>query len=190
MNPDENLVFAFELVRHGARTPFDDRTIEKFTVAEGMLTPEGMRQRYLLGRHSRQRYTETYDLLSPEYDPSQVYIQSTSVNRTMQSGYSELMGLYPPGQGDRLTDEMVEAVTASLPFNVRGASQVQAELGSDALPNGVAAVPIFVYNNADILDDVSYDGCPYINAVEEARLDDDEVYQAFDWMKDGDRKPI
>ena len=53
VNPDEKLIFAFELVRHGARTPFDDRTIEKFTVAEGMLTPEGMRQRYLLGRHSR-----------------------------------------------------------------------------------------------------------------------------------------
>ena len=100
---DEKLVFAFELVRHGARAPIEDRDIDKFTVGEGMLTPEGMRQRYLLGRYSRKRYTETYKLISDEYDPSQVYIQSTNVNRTMQSGYSELMGLYPPGAGDQLT---------------------------------------------------------------------------------------
>ena len=42
-NPDEQLLFAFELVRHGARAPFDDRMADKFTVGEGELTPEGMR---------------------------------------------------------------------------------------------------------------------------------------------------
>ena len=52
-NEDEKLIFAFELVRHGARAPLDNSTIEKFTVGEGMLTPQGMRQRYLLGQHSR-----------------------------------------------------------------------------------------------------------------------------------------
>lgn len=51
-------------------------------------------------------------------------------------------------------------------------------------------MPIYVYNNDDIRDDVSYDGCPYINEVESARLDDDEVYAAYDWMKNADRKPI
>ena len=57
INEDEQVVFAFELVRHGARAPIEDRELDKFSVAEGMLTPEGMRQRYLLGRYSRQRYT-------------------------------------------------------------------------------------------------------------------------------------
>ena len=28
-----------------------------------------MRQRFLLGRYARQRYTEQYELLSKEYDP-------------------------------------------------------------------------------------------------------------------------
>lgn len=73
-NDDEQLVFAFELVRHGARAPIENRDIDMFSVAEGMLTPEGMRQRYLLGRHSRQRYTQTYKLISEEYDPREVYI--------------------------------------------------------------------------------------------------------------------
>lgn len=84
-------------MRHGARAPFNDDNIDKFPVSEGMLTPQGMRQRYLLGRHTKERYTKTYDLLSEEYDASEIYVQSTNVNRTMQSGYSELMGLYPPG---------------------------------------------------------------------------------------------
>ena len=94
----------------------------------------------------------------------------------MQSGYSELMGLYPPGKGDQLTDLMKAAVMPSLPFNVRDAPRINEELGSDALPDRAVAVPIFVFNNFDILDDVSYDGCPYINDSEVARLDDDEVF--------------
>ncbi len=57
-NPDEKLLFVFELVRHGARAPFDDHKIEEFTVGEGLLTPEGMRQRYLLGVHNHERYTK------------------------------------------------------------------------------------------------------------------------------------
>ena len=90
-------------MRHGARAPIEDRDIDEFTVGEGLLTPEGMRQRYLLGRYIKNRYTETFKLLSEEYDPKEIYMQSTNVNRTIQSGYSELMGLYPPGRADRLT---------------------------------------------------------------------------------------
>ena len=71
---NEQLIFAFELVRHGARTPLEDRDLDKFKVEEGMLTAEGMRQRYLLGRYNRKRYTETFKLLSEEYEPSEIYI--------------------------------------------------------------------------------------------------------------------
>jgi len=85
---------------------------------------------------------------------------------------------------------MIAAVTKSLPFNVRDAEKVNEELGADALPNRAVAVPIFVYDNDDILDDVSYDGCPYINEVEAARLNDDSVYSDYDWMMDRDREPI
>ena len=100
-------------MRHGARAPLEQRDLDKFSVQEGMLTPEGMRQRYLLGRHSRERYTGQFALLSREYNPNEVYIQSTNVNRTMQSGYSELMGLYPPGLAAPLTPEMRAAVGPS-----------------------------------------------------------------------------
>ena len=73
-----------------------------------MLTAEGMRERYLLGRYNRERYVEKFKFLSPQYNPSEIYIQSTNVNRTLQSAYSELLGLYPPDPnygGERLTSK-------------------------------------------------------------------------------------
>ena len=41
----------FEVVRHGARAPIVDDPVFVREPAE-MLTPEGMRQRFLLGRHN------------------------------------------------------------------------------------------------------------------------------------------
>ena len=70
-----------------------------------------MRQRYLLGHYNRERYVEKFSFLSEQYNPDEIYMQSTNVNRTMQSGYSELMGLYPPGQAQGLTRQMQEAVS-------------------------------------------------------------------------------
>ena len=95
-----------------------------------------MRQRYLLGAHNRKRYTETYPFLSSEYNPKEFYIQSTNVNRTLQSGYSELLGLFPAGSGTPLTNAQARAVAgvSRPPFNVRDARALNAELGNDALP--------------------------------------------------------
>mmetsp|Transcript_48256 Transcript_48256/g.65523 ORF Transcript_48256/g.65523 Transcript_48256/m.65523 type:complete len:131 (+) Transcript_48256:34-426(+) len=98
---EDPVAFVFEVVRHGARAPIDDfGTITKFPVSAGQLTPQGMRQRFLLGAYHRERYTETYPLLNPIYDPEEVYVQSTDVNRTITSAYSELLGMYPPGSDD------------------------------------------------------------------------------------------
>ena len=43
----DKLHFVFELTRHGARAPTSMH--DGYSVEEGMLTPQGMRQRYLLG---------------------------------------------------------------------------------------------------------------------------------------------
>jgi hypothetical protein len=40
---------------------------------------------------------QSQDFLSANFDPSEVFFQSTDVNRTIASMYSELLGLYPPG---------------------------------------------------------------------------------------------
>lgn len=102
------------------------------------------------------------------------------------------MGLYPPGRGEQLTS-MQESVISGFsapPFKVRNADMINSELGADALPNRFEAIPISVFNNADIHDDVSYDGCPYINTVEDSRIDSEEVFGEYDWMIAGTRDPI
>lgn len=54
---EETLEFAFEVVRHGARAPLIDGFLDGFT-GKGLLTPTGMRERYILGRFARDRYTK------------------------------------------------------------------------------------------------------------------------------------
>ena len=51
------LHFAYELTRHGARSPTES---EPYSVGPNQLTPQGMRQRLLLGASNRKRYTEDY----------------------------------------------------------------------------------------------------------------------------------
>ena len=60
----DKLHFVYELTRHGARAPTDSN--DGYTVGPGMLTPQGMRQRYLLGAYNKKRYSETYDLIDLE----------------------------------------------------------------------------------------------------------------------------
>jgi len=47
-----NKVFTFEIVRHGARAAYWEHDHNKFKVPLKMLTPMGMRQRYLLGKYN------------------------------------------------------------------------------------------------------------------------------------------
>ena len=50
----------------------------------------------MLGKLNRERYIEQYKLLDEEYNPGQIYAQSSMVLRVLQSAYSEFLGLYPP----------------------------------------------------------------------------------------------
>ena len=60
------------MVRHGARAPLV--ADPGYTVAAGMLTPSGMRQRHLLGKDSHQKYIERQGLLDKTYNPNQFLI--------------------------------------------------------------------------------------------------------------------
>ena len=122
-------------------------------------------------------------------------MQSTNVNRTLQSGYSELMGLYPPGAGANLTQAMQSAVAAggvsAPPLGVRDAGRINEALGEQALPFAYVQVPITEYNNHDINDDVSTDGCEYINYIGGAREHRDSIWHPrFDWMQEQTQEAI
>ena len=68
-----------------------------------MLTPQGMRQRYLLGKYNRFQYSTRewgfnktiVDFTKNNY--KNLTIESSIFYRTIQSGYSELLGFIADG---------------------------------------------------------------------------------------------
>jgi hypothetical protein len=84
--------------RHGDRTPaytYPSDPYKEFWehVGLGILTKEGMEQHYELGEFFRDRYGQ---FLGTKYDAKQLYVRSTDIDRTLQSAYCNLAGLFPP----------------------------------------------------------------------------------------------
>ena len=53
---------------------------------------------------NKERYIDQYKLLDDTYNPNQIFITSTSILRTIQSSYSEMMGLYQPKKTTQMTE--------------------------------------------------------------------------------------
>ena len=127
--------------------------------------------------------------------PDEVLMISTDVNRTIQSGYSELMGLYPPGQqsgAEPLTSGMAKNIRQewTTPFKVRDAEKINDQLGFAALPNEFTAKPILLYLNPDLNDDASTNGCQWINDVGKARANDQSIWRKYDLWRAEIDKPL
>lgn len=118
----EKLLFAWQINRHGARAPYKgvengiDVFKEKWTQIEE-LSDIGKRMLYLLGVKNRKRYVNEYNLLSGNYNPQEIFIRSTDVNRTIESIESYLQGLYPQGTGPTLNDKVNQDVSIIYPPN-------------------------------------------------------------------------
>ena len=48
----------------------------------------GKRQLFMMGYEMNRRYIQEKKLLSPKYNPKEVYVRSTDVNRTVESAIS------------------------------------------------------------------------------------------------------
>uniref|UniRef100_A0A1I7TF79 Histidine acid phosphatase family protein n=1 Tax=Caenorhabditis tropicalis TaxID=1561998 RepID=A0A1I7TF79_9PELO len=100
--PEElKLVFVHTVWRHGDRSqeghlnndPVDPSKWIKGGGGYGQLTPEGMEQQFILGKMLRDRYIKT-GFLHNFYDSQQIYIRSTDVNRTINSAFSNMLGMF------------------------------------------------------------------------------------------------
>nr|XP_034839570.1 prostatic acid phosphatase-like [Maniola hyperantus] len=91
--------YAAIIYRHGDRTPVNPYPTDPWKneslwpVKFGELTNIGKRQHYALGRWLRKRYS---NLISEQFDPTEVYVRSTDVDRTLMSAQANLAGMYPP----------------------------------------------------------------------------------------------
>ena len=140
----KSLRFTFEMFRHGARSPFilDSNNKDIYGnkwQGSGELTEVGMRMHYLLGYRNRKIYGERLNI--NKFDTKEIYIISTSINRTIESAYSQLTGFFPPGTGETLTENQIQKALPPFinPFNFT--SEIQ-RLGSNVLPDAANVFPI------------------------------------------------
>ncbi|XP_053616246.1 prostatic acid phosphatase-like [Plodia interpunctella] len=126
------LVLSFLVHRHGDRTPMqssiamstDLETLEALSApyGYGQLTQAGKSRAYKLGQFIRERYNE---LLSPNYNRSEVYIRSTDVTRAKMTILAALAAVYPPS-GERWSEDLnwepVPYTTVPLKYDFNSAS--------------------------------------------------------------------
>ncbi|KAJ0005615.1 hypothetical protein NQD34_015509 [Periophthalmus magnuspinnatus] len=86
----------------------------------GQLTTLGMQQLYELGKRLRQRYIEDSPFLSPAFSPSEVYVRSTNIWRTIESAKCLVAGLFQQKQKEILPILTTEAEAEILYPNFHG----------------------------------------------------------------------
>lgn len=154
---DETILFAFQMNRHGARAPYDRINNGKDIFHEEWgkkkeLSPVGKRQLYLLGAKVRNRYIKKYKLLSEQYNPQEIYIKCTDSNRTIESTYSFIQGLYPTGTGQKISNKVLNNKEITYPPNKKYQKEFDDILkkyhlneSPSSLPNNMEIMPIHIF---------------------------------------------
>ena len=57
-------------------------------------------------------------------------------------------------------------------------------LGDMPLPNGFVSVPVTTFKDGEFIDDIAYNGCPFVHETESSRSSDNVVFQDFWWLQD------
>ena len=108
---DYKLLFVFEIMRHGARSPLElssssssseeeeDVFHEYWPYGKGELTSIGITQHFLIGYRNYLRYIKRFNFLKETYDPNEILLISTPLNRSLMSINAEIQGMFLPGSG-------------------------------------------------------------------------------------------
>ncbi|VDK72801.1 unnamed protein product [Onchocerca ochengi] len=104
----DDLLLLQAIWRHGDRAPIGSCKgcpiqQEHWPQGLGQLTVQGMIQQVKLGKIIYNRYVNSLKFLSSYYDPRQIYVRSTDVNRTLISAMANFIGFYNnPSQNERI----------------------------------------------------------------------------------------
>ena len=94
---EKNLYFVATTFRHGARFPFIHVDFFGNGIRyKGKLTGYGGLQHYEIGKKYRERYSNFLDM---NFNPKEMYIRSSDVERTVISTMKELEGLFQKSIG-------------------------------------------------------------------------------------------
>ena len=145
----DKLLWAFEIFRHGARSPYrrfqENNSLDLFNMSwSGIqeLTDVGKRQHFLIGYRNHQRYIVENNLINQTYDPREVHIFSTNKNRTIESAASQLQGLYMAGEGPNLTD--AQKKRAVPPIDEDLYIEQYEKMKNEVFPGNINVIPIHI----------------------------------------------
>ena len=145
----DKLLWAFEIFRHGARSPYrrfqENNSLDLFNMSwSGIqeLTDVGKRQHFLIGYRNHQRYIVENNLINQTYDPREVHIFSTNKNRTIESAASQLQGLYMAGEGPNLTD--AQKKRAVPPIDEDLYIDQYEKMKNEVFPGNINVIPIHI----------------------------------------------
>ena len=189
---EDNLRWAFELFRHGARTPYSGMTPD-FKDCFGHqwngikeLTGVGLRQHFLVGYRNRIRYTKENSLINPEYDPREVLLISTDSNRTIMSANAQVQGLYIPGTGPKLSKDQADIAIPPVEKDIFDKEKEELDKENyTALPHRMNIMPVhnfFVKEHFFQLE--SQKNCPKASSIYEKNHKRAEVLNFLNEMKE------
>ena len=179
---NEKLLFVWEHFRHGARDPYtkvDPKTWIDFIgvqwKSQGELNSIGLRSHYLLGAATRKKYN---DFLSLNYNPNEIFILSTNVNRTIMSAMANLQGIFKNFSTPNLTNNQIEKSKLNI-FNSTYQPKIDdkiSKLENSSIQNGISIIPIHLFSKYGLqfkLNDADY--CPGIQKYKDEAKNQVEV---------------
>ena len=149
LSKTEKLIFVELHSRHGARSPIYLYEGNKDIIGEewpnlGELTGIGQRMEYVLGLRNRYRYIINNEFLSKKFDPHEILVYSTAINRTLLSMTSQLQGLYPMSENnvEELNEIQMNLSYPSIDYNCEEIENEIKNLGNIPMPNKMNMIPI------------------------------------------------
>ena len=156
ISQNNRLVFLYTHFRHGARAPMDlddnytDLVKEKWD-NPGELTGIGQRMHYLLGLRNRIKYIKNETFLNETFDPHEILIYSSNLNRTIVSVSSQLQGFFPQSseKGENLTKEQENVSFPEVDVDCEEIRREIENLNGSALPYRMTLAPIRMTDDND-----------------------------------------
>ena len=160
------IIFVFEHVRHGTRTPpFSEGSnyIDQFGTkweGDGELTTIGKRLHTILGIQNRMKYSSLINF--NKLDPKEIKIVSTNSIRVLKSLEAQLHAMYIPGTGDYINTQDIEiAYPPGKKYLPEGIDKEILSLGNSAVFNKTNVFPISFFPTGKVFPNEP-DLCPYM----------------------------
>ena len=182
------LVFVNEIFRHGARAPevnisiFNNLTQNtnkfesNFPRGKGQLTATGMLQQYIIGKNIKHKYIDNINLISGIYNETEIYVQSTQVDRTLESAKSQILGIFSftPSQlfGDNTNFNFHEIIGEER-------ENILEELNLEETVDNFSMIPIHTSHVNKEDEVLGYTNCPLMVRDWVERIEDKDFWMPF-----------